>query len=576
MKTGSKKKKGFLKIFAVVWAVFLVVTVIGTVAVDTMIYVNCQKDVVDSIANNLQGETVEELRDIKLKEAREYAKNGFEGKESLSLEEETICKQWLTYDMQGTNGKYTIIKDMEDNEIYHTRESVYLFFNGENSSQRQMDISSRQIVICTEESIIKQIVDLREKQQKINNEGKYEMLCKSAYFKGAKFYPEKVVIRDSDTREVKEEITIFLDGINLKGYKKTDKLSDTYFILSAKEEHVRQGFTGKIYIEEKERDEEYLEELREYREFQDRNFEAVSVVQDSKGTTCQFHNSIWEDEVIGNYTVTTDEGESYHVTKGIKIPTLSYCMNDIILSWIVAVIFSIIVALVVSGYFYYIYKKEIDLQKQQKIFSNSLAHDLKTPLMAISGYTDNLLEHTQPEKEQEYMVGIQENVGYMNDLIGQVLTLIKIEQTEGLKKTQLAFSDMIKKYTQLYKGQLSEKNLTVEITGETVVTADVYLVEHLLLNLLDNAVRYATENTTIEVALQEKEFSIVNVCNVLTKEEIQQICNPFVKGDISRSRAEKGGCGLGLSIVKEALESCGWKGSMVYENGKVIVKIEIK
>lgn len=573
MKAGSKKKKGFLRIFAVVWAVFLVVTSIGAVAVDALIYASCQKDAVEYIADNLQEQTVQELKDIKLKEAREYAENGYEGKE-IFLEEDTVCRKWLLCDTQGTNGKYTIIEDMEGEEIYRTKEALYLLFDGENSSKRQ-------ISICTEKSIIQQMSDLYGKrtvlqQLEESEKGSYEILCKSAYFKGAKFYPEKIVIQNRDTEEVKEEITISLNGIDLEGYKKTDKLSAPYFILAAKEERVRLGFTGEVYVEEKERNEEYLEELREYWEFQDRNSEAVSIVQGSEGSTYQFHNSIWEDELIGIYTITNDEGESFQVIKGMKIPTLSYCINDIIWSWIVAVSFSIIVALVVSGYFYRIYRKEIALQKQQRMFSNSLAHDLKTPLMAISGYTDNLLEHTQPEREQEYMVGIQENAGYMNDLIEQVLTLIKMEQTEGVKKTRIVFSDVIKKHTQLYKGQLSEKNLTVEITGETVVTADAYLVEHLLLNLFDNAVCYATENTVVEVTLQDKAFSIANVCNVMTKEEIQEIWNPFAKGDKSRTRTEKGGYGLGLSIVKEALESCGWKGNMVFENGKVIVKVVTK
>lgn len=574
MKTGSKKKKGFLKIFVVVWVVFLVVTVIGTVAVDALIYENCKKDAVEYIANNLPESTVGELKGIKLKEAREYAINGLEGKE-VFVEEDTICRKWLTCDLQGSSGKYTIIKDMKGNEIYHTKEAVYLFFNGENSSKRQMGI-------CTEKSIIQQVSDLYGKgtvlqQLEESKNGDYEILCKSAYLKGAKFYPEKIVLMNRETKEIEKEITISLDGIDLKGYKKMDKLSEPYCILAAKEENVRQGFTGKIYIEEKERDEEYLQQLKNYKEGDREDGLEVEIgTEEIEGTTYQFHNSIWEDEVIGNYTITNDEGESFQVTKGMKIPTLSYCINDIILSWIVAVIFSIIVALVVSGYFHYIYKKEIALQKQQRIFSNSLAHDLKTPLMAISGYADNLLEHTQPEREQEYIVGIQENVGYMNDLIGQVLTLIKTGQTEGMKKTQIVFSEVIKTHNQLYRDQLLEKSLIIEVTGETVVTADAYLVEHLLLNLFDNAVRYATENTKIEVALQEKGFSIANVCNALSKEEIQEIWNPFVKGDKSRTRTEKGGYGLGLSIVKEALESCGWKGSMVYENGKVIVKIEIK
>ena len=174
---------------------------------------------------------------------------------------------------------------------------------------------------------------------------------------------------------------------------------------------------------------------------------------------------------------------------------------------------------------------------------------------------------------KEYIIGIQENVRYMNDLIGQVLTLDKLEHIESGNKTQIVFSEVLNKYIQLYKGQISEKNLTIKITGDTVVLADAYILEQLVKNLLDNAVRYATENTKIEVVLNEKDFSIANVSDTLSKEKIQEIWNPFAKGEKSRTRTEKGGHGLGLSIVKEALYSCGWKGEMLYENGKVIVKV---
>ena len=93
---------------------------------------------------------------------------------------------------------------------------------------------------------------------------------------------------------------------------------------------------------------------------------------------------------------------------------------------------------------------------------------------------------------------------------------------------------------------------------------------------MDNAILYATSDTMIEIVLQENEVSIANVSNNLSKEEIQEIWKPFSKGDKSRTRTEKGGYGLGLSIVKEALQSCGWEGDMIYENDKVIVKVIIK
>lgn len=595
VKIRRKKKKGFFQFFASVWLVFLIVVIVGVAIVDSLIYESCQEDEVESVAENLQQEISTELKDIKLKEAKAYAKNGFEEKESLTLEEETICKKWLYYDLQGTMGKYIVIEDMEGKEIYHTREAVYLFFNEKNSSKRQLGI-------CTEKSIIQQIADLDGKKtvlQQLNareDSGIYEMVCESAYFKGAKFYPEKIIIRNRETQEIKNEISFSLEDIDLKGYQKLENLSDTLLIWAEKEYHNRQKLTGEIYTEEKERDEEYLQQLQDFQgkaiendpvygnklgnlkiswgedgDWEDNNDN--DKYKETTGCTYWFHNNIWEDEVLGKYIVVTEEGESYQVTAGKKISVLSYCINAIVLSWIIGAIFSILLALVVSAYFYCIYKKEVAIQRQQKMFSNALAHDLKTPLMAISGYADNVLEHTQPEKEKEYIIGIQENVRYMNDLIGQVLTLAKLEHGKSVNKTQIILGEVLNKHIQLYKDQISKKNLTIKITGDTVVLADSYILERLVKNLLDNAVRYATENTKIEVVLNEKDFSIANVSDTLSKEKIQEIWNPFARGEKSRTRTEKGGHGLGLSIVKEALYSCGWKGEMLYENGKVIVKV---
>ena len=122
--------------------------------------------------------------------------------------------------------------------------------------------------ICTEKSIIQQIIDLDGKKtvlQQLDTEkdsGDYEMVCESAYLNGAKFYPDKIIIRDRETKEVKEEITFSLEGIDLKGYQKLENLSDTLFIWAAKEHHNKQKFTGERYTEEKERDEEYLQQLQ--------------------------------------------------------------------------------------------------------------------------------------------------------------------------------------------------------------------------------------------------------------------------------------------------------------------------
>lgn len=579
-----RRKKRFLRIFAGVWAVFLLASALVVACMDPIIYKECQSETSGATAESLEQEIYGYMKDLDLTAAREYAKNGFTGKEKLSKKEELVLKKFaVVFNAMGTAGRYMVIWDEDGKELYHTGESVYLSY-GEGASKQEKK------AVCTEKEVVSFLKDKK----------KFEKECISAYINGTSFYPDKVILTNPETGE-REEINVPLQGINLDGYQKVENLEDTFFYIAAGEERYRSKLVGEGSWEERARDTEYLSMLRKYKKkgfeqdpiFRERIANCIRGEEDEEywknkkakedpeyepitGCTYRLHNGINEEEVLGAYYVYNEAGEMFHVLVGEKFETFTLCRPLIIISWIMGFFVSVVLALIVAWYFYRIYKKEIAMQKQQRVFSNSLAHELKTPLMAISGYTDNIIEHVQPDKEKEYLHGTQENVRYMNNLIEAVITLAKVEHGEQGEKKKLSLHEIFLQKENLYTEMLAEKQLTIKCSGKADILGDFYLTDQLVTNLLDNAVRYAIPETQIEISCSPKEFSIANRAEKMTEEQIKDMQKPFSKGEISRTRREKGGHGLGLSIVQEILDICGWKGKMQYADGKVIVSVKMK
>jgi signal transduction histidine kinase len=111
------------------------------------------------------------------------------------------------------------------------------------------------------------------------------------------------------------------------------------------------------------------------------------------------------------------------------------------------------------------------------------------------------------------------------------------------------------------EGSCRKKNLTIELllTGETLyVQADMEKIQQVLYNLIDNAIKFSHNNSTITVETAEKKNKIfVSVKDTgigIPKEDIKQIWDRFYKTDLSRGKDKKG-TGLGLAIVKEVIQA---------------------
>ncbi len=228
------------------------------------------------------------------------------------------------------------------------------------------------------------------------------------------------------------------------------------------------------------------------------------------------------------------------------------------MAWGLGILFSAFIALVIAKGFARIIRKEQELVCRQRDYTNALAHDLKTPLMAISGYTENLQANVNPANQKHYYEAIFSNIDYMNRLIMDMLSLARLQKTEGnLCKERIDLRNLTETVVTCFEQKLAEKNMDLKLEGSGFVDADPRLLERAFKNLVENAVKYSPEGESIRILLSDSFFQITNTGIILPDEKRNAVFQPYVKGDEVRER--ESGIGLGLAIVKDIAELHGFR-----------------
>ena len=188
--------------------------------------------------------------------------------------------------------------------------------------------------------------------------------------------------------------------------------------------------------------------------------------------------------------------------------------------------------------------------------TDSLAHDIKTPLMAISGYAENIRDGNLPEeKQKKYVSGILDNVAYTDSLISRTLYLNHLEQGKKAKAETVQLAPLAEKLLDKYKLMLQEKRIQHSLSGSAEVQVDPSAMETILENLISNAVKYTPEGGKIQVTMDQKALTVTN--SVAQKISVKKLKEPFYRGDAARSNVK--GNGLGLAIADRAANANGFK-----------------
>ncbi len=201
-------------------------------------------------------------------------------------------------------------------------------------------------------------------------------------------------------------------------------------------------------------------------------------------------------------------------------------------------------------------KARYAMEDYQRALTDSLAHDIKTPLMAISGYAENIRDgNLSEEKQKNYVSGILKNIASTDTMISRTLYLNHIDNGMPAKIETVRLAALTGTLIDKYDLMLREKHIQAKITGSAELQTDPAAMETILENLISNAVKYTPEGGNIQIGINKKSLTITNT--VAQKIDFKKLKEPFVRGDTARSNAS--GNGLGLAIVDRAADVNGFK-----------------
>lgn len=201
-------------------------------------------------------------------------------------------------------------------------------------------------------------------------------------------------------------------------------------------------------------------------------------------------------------------------------------------------------------------RKETQLNNQQKNFILSVSHELKTPLAATKLQLQTMLKHELSRDKQETLLNnaLTEN-NRLHKLIDNVLIANQIEgNTLSIQKTAVNFSDYLyQTIHQYFPEQLKNHFITTDIASGIQLSIDKDLFPSIIINLIENAIKYSTAEPNIAVSLKQQSDMVIlevadNGIGVVVSER-EKIFEKFFRSGDEDTRKSKG-TGIGLYLVK--------------------------
>lgn len=205
------------------------------------------------------------------------------------------------------------------------------------------------------------------------------------------------------------------------------------------------------------------------------------------------------------------------------------------------------------------------LEDDQKKFVSNVSHDFRSPLTSIKGYVEAMLDGTIPvEMQDKYLNIILFETERLNKLTKSLLELNRYgKHGVMLDITSFDVNQMIRTTALTFEGACNAKKISFNLilSGESLyINADFGKIQQVLYNLIDNAIKFSHNDSSIKIETTEKNEKVfVSVKDTgigIPKDSLNKIWDRFYKTDLSRGKDKKG-TGLGLAIVKEIINAHG-------------------
>lgn len=204
------------------------------------------------------------------------------------------------------------------------------------------------------------------------------------------------------------------------------------------------------------------------------------------------------------------------------------------------------------------------IEENRRSFISNVSHEIRSPITSIKGFISGILDGViPPEKQNYYLALAHDETQRLTRLVNDLLDLSAIEAGQlKLRIEEVNINEIIRLTVIKFKPLIDKKNLQVDVClqeDDLYVVGDKDKLFQIIINLIDNAIKYTVEGGKIEVRTKlrgDKVYvSIYNSGEHIPEEDIKNVWSRFYKGD--KSRTSKVSTGLGLSIVRSILTQLG-------------------
>ncbi len=231
-----------------------------------------------------------------------------------------------------------------------------------------------------------------------------------------------------------------------------------------------------------------------------------------------------------------------------------------------------------------------DLAERQKLervrseFLGNVSHELRTPIFAVQGFIETLLDGAieDPKVNRDFLERARTQAERLNSLLNDLIDISRIESGEmRMNFRMFDIQPFLREFTNEMQGIARAKNIELYFTGnilphhEVSVYADKERIKQVLVNLVDNAIKYSGDGTAIKLELLNAEpdtkhvtIRVVDNGVGIGTEHLPRLFERFYRVDKGRARSQPGGTGLGLAIVKHITEAHRGHISVSSESGK--------